>query len=105
MGQSKLLDLNVYEIRVDQPFIENTSKIEAFLYDCQCALLLVDITNKYSFQLIQDLLNVINVSKFSCLKLILILNKIDLESNRQIKSYEITEYLNNNKNLDYQKYL
>ena len=103
MDQSKLLDLNIYEIRVDQPFIKNTTAIDAFLYECQCALLLVDITNKDSFQIIQDLLKVINVSKFPYLKLILILNKIDLENIRQITSYEITEFLNDKKYLDYQE--
>lgn len=103
LDQSKSLDLNIYEIRVDQPFLENKSTIETFLYECQCALLLVDITNKDSFQLIQELLKAINVSKFSYLKLILVLNKLDLESTRQVTSYEVNEYLENNKNLDNQE--
>ena len=103
MDQSKSLELNIYEIRIDKPFIQNISIIDEFLYECQCALLLVDITNKGCFQLIQDLLRVINVSKFPYLKLILVLNKIDLESTRQISSYEINEFLNNNKFLDYQE--
>ena len=103
LDQSKSLDLNIYEIRVDQPFLENKSTIETFLYECQCALLLVDITNKDSFQLIQELLKAINVSKFPYLKLILVLNKLDLESTRQVTSYEVNEYLENNKNLDNQE--
>lgn len=103
LDQSKSLDLNIYEIRVDQPFLENKSTIETFLYECQCALLLVDITNKDSFQLIQELLKAINVSNFPYLKLILVLNKLDLESTRQVTSYEVNEYLENNKNLDNQE--
>ena len=103
LDQSKSLDLNLYEIRIDQHFIEKTSIIDIFLYECQCALLLVDATSKESFQLIKDLLKVINVSKFPYLKLILVLNKIDLESTRQITSNEIYEYLENNKNLDSQE--
>ena len=103
LDQSKSLDLNIYEIRIDQPFIENKSTIETFLYECQCALLLVDITNKDSFQLIKELLKAINVSKFPYLKLILVLNKLDLESTRQVTSYEVNEYLEINKNLDNQE--
>ena len=103
LDQSKSLDLNIYEVRVDQPFIENKSTIETFLYECQCALLLVDITNKDSFQLIKELLKAINVSKFPYLKLILVLNKLDLESTRQVTSYEVNEYLEINKNLDNQE--
>ena len=64
LDQSKSLDLNIYEIRIDQPFIKNTSIIDIFIYECQCALILVDITNKESFQLIKDLLKVINISNF-----------------------------------------
>jgi small GTP-binding protein len=37
------------------------------------------------------------------LKLILVLNKLDLESTRQITNDEINEYLKNNKNIDNQK--
>ena len=48
-------------------------------------------------------MKVIDASKFPYLKLILVLNKLDLESTRQITSNEINEYLKNNKNLDNQK--
>ena len=48
-------------------------------------------------------MKVINASKFPYLKLILVLNKLDLESTRQITSNEINEYLKNNKNLDNKK--
>ena len=103
LDQSKSLDLNIYEVRVDQPFIENKLTIETFLYECQCALLLVDIINRDSFQIIKELLKAINVSKFPYLKLILVLNKLDLESTRQVTSYEVNEYLEINKNLDSQE--
>ena len=103
MDQSKSLDLNVYEIRIDDKFIENTSIIETFLYECQCALFLVDITNTDSFKLIKDLLKVIKIEKFPYLKRILVQNKLDLESTRQVTGFEIKEYLDSNTNLDNQE--
>ena len=100
MENSKSLDLNLYEVRIDSSFIENTSLIETFLYECQCALFLVDITNTDSFSLIKDLLHVIKLEKFPYLKRILVQNKYDLESTRKVTSYEVKEYLDNNQSLD-----
>ena len=100
LENSKSLDLNLYEVRIDSSFIENTSLIETFLYECQCALFLVDITNTDSFSLIKDLLHVIKLDKFPYLKRILVQNKYDLESTRQVTSYEVKEYLDNNQSLD-----
>ena len=56
-----------------------------------------------SFKLIKELLNAINLDDFPYLKIILVQNKIDLESNRQVSSYEIKEFLTNNNNLDNQE--
>ena len=74
MENSKSLDLNLYEIRIDSNFIKNQSIIETFLYECQCAIFLVDITNADSFTLIQDLLKVIKLDIFPYLKIILVQN-------------------------------
>ena len=103
MDQSKSLDLNIYEIRIDDDFNKNVSIIETFLYECQCALFLIDITNSESFKLIKDLLNVIKIEKFPYLKRILVQNKIDLEGTRQVTSYEIKEFLDSMQNLDSQE--
>ncbi len=103
MDQSKSLDLNIYEIRIDSSLIEDVSLIETFLYECQCALFLVDITNTDSFKLIKDLLNVIKMEKFPYLKRILVQNKYDMESTRQVTSYEIKEYIDNNTSIDNQE--
>ena len=103
MDQSKTLDLNVYEIRVDEDFLKDSSLIETFLYECQCALFLVDITNQDSFKLIKELINLIKPSNFPYLKKILVQNKLDLESTRQITSFEIKEYLDNNNSIDSQE--
>ena len=100
LDNSKTLDINIYEVRIDSNFVGNKSLIETFLYECQCALFLVDITNTDSFTLIKDLLNTIEVKNFPYLKGILVQNKYDLESTRQVTSYEIKEYLDNNTHLD-----
>ena len=103
MENSKSLDLNLYEIRIDSNFIQNQSIIETFLYECQCAIFLVDITNQDSFKLIKDLISVIKSEHFPYLKKILVQNKLDLESTRQVTSFEIKEYLDNNTSLDNQE--
>ena len=43
------------------------------------------------------------MEKFPYLKAILVQNKLDLESTRQVTSYELKEYLDNNKSLDSQE--
>ncbi len=103
MENSKSLDLNLYEVRIDSSFIEKESIIETFLYECQCALFLVDITNPESFTLIKNLLKAINLSNFPYLKIILVLNKSDLDGSRQVSNLEIKEFLESNNNLDSQE--
>ena len=103
LDQSKSLDLNIYEVRIDEEFLKNASLIDTFLYECQCAIFLVDITNQDSFKLIKDLIGVIKPDNFPYLKKILVQNKLDLESTRQVTSFEIKEYLDNNTSLDNQE--
>jgi small GTP-binding protein len=67
-----------------------------YLYECQCAVFLVDITNSDSFKLVKNLIGTINLNNFSYLKVILAQNKLDLESTRQVTNYEIKEYLEKN---------
>ena len=103
LDQSKSLDLNIYEVRIDEEFLKNASLIDTFLYECQCAIFLVDITNQDSFKLTKDLIGVIKSEHFPYLKKIFVQNKLDLESTRQVTSFEIKEYLDNNTSLDNQE--
>ena len=103
LEQSKSLELNIYEVRIDEEFLKNASLIDTFLYECQCAIFLVDITNQDSFKLIKDLIGIIKSEHFPYLKKILVQNKLDLESTRQVTSFEIKEYLDNNTSLDSQE--
>ena len=78
------------------------SLINNFLFECQCALFLVDITNTDSFNLIKELIKNINMNNFPNLKTIFVQNKLDLESTRQVSSFELKEYCEANK-LDFQE--
>ena len=101
--QNKTLNLNLYEIRIDENFVKDQELINTFLFDCQCALFLVDITNADSFKLIKELIGNINMSKYPYLKAILVQNKLDLESTRQVSSFELKEYLESTKSFDSQE--
>ena len=92
--------MNVYEIRIDYNFLKNNELIENFLFECQCALFLIDITNPDSFNLVKKLIEIIDLDKYPYLNEILVINKVDLDSCRMISNFEIKEYLQENKMLD-----
>ena len=37
--------LHVYEITINESLIKRIDKIECFLYECECALFILDMTN------------------------------------------------------------
>ena len=92
--------MNIYEIRINDTFIKNDSLIDSFLFECQCALFLIDILNPESFNLIKKLIDNIDMNKYPYLTKILVQNKSDLESERKISINEIKEFLDNNKSFD-----
>jgi small GTP-binding protein len=65
--------------------------INSILFDCQCCLFLLDMTNKDSLTKLQKLANDISFEEFSYLKIILVENKID--KNKEINEEEIDEFL------------
>ena len=83
--------------------INDKDLLESYFLDCQCALFLVDITLKESFDLIKNLLEKLDIffqknkkeDNFSFTKII-IFNKIDLESERKVSRDEIDNFLNTN---------
>ena len=89
--------MNIYEVRIDEDIIKDTGLINNFLFDCQCAIFLVDITSNDSFKLMKDLLNVIKDTLYPFLKKILVLNKLDLNYERQVNFLEISDFLYQNK--------
>ena len=104
--------MNIYEVRIDEDIIKDTGLINNFLFDCQCAIFLVDITSNDSFKLMKDLtsndsfklmkdlLNVIKDTLYPFLKKILVLNKLDLNYERQVNFLEISDFLYQNKELE-----
>jgi small GTP-binding protein len=98
--QIKKLNINIYEIRIDENLINNQELLDSFLYECQCALFLVDITKEESFELIQSLISNIEINKYPYLKMILIQNKCDLENNRKISKEKFGDFINKNNSID-----
>ena len=94
------LDLSILEIRLDEDLLKNSTLIDSILFECPCALLLIDLTKKDSFDLVKSLLNKITINNHPYLNLILVLNKSDLESEKQITDFELDQYLSENKYLD-----
>ena len=92
--------MNIYEVRIDEDIIKDAGLINNFLFDCQCAIFLVDITSNDSFKLMKDLLNVIKDTLYPFLKKILVLNKLDLNYERQVNFLEISDFLYQNKELE-----
>ena len=70
--------MNIYEVLIESSLINNLQLLEALLFQCKCALFLVDITRKDSFEKVNDLLNVIDFCKFRYLNGIIVFNKSDL---------------------------
>ena len=95
MQEQKTLNLDVYEITLSETEItkEEISIYESLLYCCQCVLYMVDISNSESFNSIKELVASLKPDE-SYIKNILVLNKNDNESGKQVKDIEIQEFLN-----------
>ena len=97
------MNINLSEIRIDDDFVNDKELIEAYLFDCQCAIFLVDISNSNSFDLIKSLIVSIDDDKFPYLKKILIENKLDLEIQKQVSGFDIKEFLDKNPTMQSEK--
>ena len=90
---SNQINYDFFEICVTDKLIEDNDTIDSLLFDCQCALLLIDITDKESFENIKQLSEEIDFSNYPYLKVILLENKIDMETKREIDSEEINNFI------------
>ena len=80
--------MNLYEIRLEDNLITNDTLLEAFLFDCQCSLFLVDGKNKESTNSVKVIMKKINNEKYPFMKRIIVENKSDImteEENEEIK--------------------
>ena len=101
LKDGKFLCLNLYEIRLEEKIINNKSLVEAFCFDCQCALFLVDKTNPESLKPVEDLILSINDNTYPYLKLILVENKSDIQ--QETHNNEIQKIINKYSNIDHIK--
>ncbi len=97
MQDQKNLNLDVYEVTLTDEDIskEQLSIYENLLYCCQCVLYMVDISNSQSFNSIRELVALLKPDE-SYISNILVLNKSDNESGKEVKDIEIQEFLNIN---------
>ena len=61
------------------------------MYECQCIILLIDITNKESIKLLEQLMEDINIKYFKYLNIISTENKID--EKREIMEDYINDFI------------
>lgn len=106
---NQTIGLNINEIRVNQELIDDKDLLSSYMFECQCAIFLVDITSGESFSLSKNLIEKIEEiisneneenKKTNNLKNILVLNKIDLESQRKVTKDEISSLLTEISTLD-----
>ena len=90
------LNFDFFEICISDKLLEDIDTLDSFLFDCQCALLLIDITDKESFNKIKQLKENIDFNEYSYLKIILVENKKDKENEREIDEEEIDTFMKEN---------
>lgn len=78
--EKKNLDLNIYNIPIDETLVSKQDLINTYLFQCQCVLLFVDVTSEESFKLINNIIENINFEKIPYLRGIIVQNKIDQTS-------------------------
>ena len=83
--------------------MENQELIDAYLFHCQCSIFVIDISKSQSFELIKSLITNIDNDKFPYLKKIIIENKLDLESQREVSGFDIKEFVDQYPSILYEK--
>jgi small GTP-binding protein len=69
--------------------------VDSLLFDCQCALFLVDITDDMSLKKVNEIAEKIDFENNTILKVIFVENKIDLENERKIDEESINKFMDN----------
>ena len=91
--------LNIIEIKINDDLIKNKSLLEGLFFECLCALFLIDLTSEKSFESFKELItslefnDTIGKDDNNYLTQILVLNKIDLESDIKVNKESIKEFL------------
>lgn len=101
LNADKFLDINLYEIRIEENIINNQILMNSFFFDCKCALFLVDMNNYDSLFIVKDIILNIDDEKYPYLQKIIIENKSDISP--ETPDDELRKFLNDNKDIDYIK--
>ena len=74
------MNLDIYEVKINPDALtkDGRQQVEDILYECQCALFLVDITSHESFEGIKNVIKVIDNAKNPYLKNLLFVIKLTL---------------------------
>ena len=99
LKDGKYLNINLYEIRLEENIINKVDLLNALFFDCQCALFLLDINNSESFSFLKKIILQIDNNKFPYLKKIVVENKINLIP--KISAFELNEYKNKNPDIEF----
>ena len=95
----KYLNINIYEIRTEDDIIYNYNLLDAFFFDCPCALFFMDVTNPNSFDSIENVMTNINKNKYPYLKKIIVENKSDLDPKKP--NEKLNKYIIDNPDIDH----
>ena len=95
------MNINLYEIRLEESITIDFKVLDAFFFDCQCALFFVDMTNDKSLNSIKDIIPDIDDDKYPYLKKIIVENKSDI--NPGSINNDLQSYMNTVKNIDHIK--
>ena len=91
--------LNIIEIKINDDLIKNKSLLDGLFFECHCALFLIDLTSEKSFESFKELITSLELNDTigkddnKYLSQILVLNKIDLESDIKVNKESIKEFL------------
>ena len=93
------MQIDTYEIKLldeqdEIPILDN------ILYECQCALFLLDITNSASLEQIKKVMKTIDKANYNYLTTVLVSTKSDQDENRVISNFEVKEFTDQEKNLE-----
>ena len=94
------LHLNVYLSNLDNKSIIENNK-DSLLYESELIIFILDVTNNNSLKEIESLIEFLisNNSKKQMYKFLILSNKIDLYSQRDVGSYEINELIEKYQNI------
>ena len=95
--------MNLYEIRLEENIIYNDTLLEAFLFDCKCAIFLVDATNHKSFEPVKTIMSFIKDEIYPNVKKIIVENKSDINTDKSNEELEKYIQENSKSNIDYLK--